>query len=265
MNIFFREMKAHTKSLIFWSLGMLFMIISGMGKFSYYADSGQSLTDLISTMPKTLKSILGFGEFDVTKASGFYGMLFLYLVIMVTIHSSMMGANIISKEERDKTAEFLMVKPVSRVKIITAKLLAALLNVVILNLVTLIFSISIVNKYSRGEDITSDILILMVGMFILQLIFLLIGTGIASVSKNPKISTSVATTILLVTFILSILVDMNNKLEALKYITPFKYYSAENLMYGGGLDPVFVILSLLIIISMTWVTYVFYKKRDLKI
>ena len=59
MNIFFREMKAHTKSLIFWSLGMLFMIISGMGKFSYYADSGQSLTDLISTMPKTLKSILG--------------------------------------------------------------------------------------------------------------------------------------------------------------------------------------------------------------
>jgi ABC-2 type transport system permease protein len=264
MNIFLREIKAHTKSLIFWSLGMLFMIISGMGKFSYYADSGQSLTDLIATMPKSLKSILGFGDFDVTKASGFYGMLFLYLVIMVTIHSSMLGANIISKEERDKTAEFLMVKPVSRVRIITAKLLAALLNVFILNLVTLILSISIVNQYSRGENITSDILILMVGMFLLQLIFLLIGTGIASVSKSPKTSTSIATTILLVTFILSILIDMNNKLEVLKYITPFKYFSAEKLMYGGGLDPVFVILSLLIISSMTWVTYVFYKKRDLK-
>jgi ABC-2 type transport system permease protein len=265
MNIFIREMKAHRKSLIIWSIGMLFMIISGMGKYSYYAESGQSITELIATMPKTLRAILGFGDFDVTKASGFYGMLFLYLIIMVTIHSSMLGANIISKEERDKTTEFLMVKPVSRTTVITSKLLAALANVVILNLVTLVLSVAIVGKYSRGEAVTSDILILMSGMFILQLMFLFIGTGVASISKNPKISASIATTILLVTFILSIVIDMNSKLEGLKYITPFKYFSAQNIMYGGGFDPVFVILSLVVIAVMVSVTYVFYKKRDLKV
>jgi ABC-2 type transport system permease protein len=265
MNIFIREMKAHRKSLIIWSIGMLFMIISGMGKYSYYAESGQSITELIATMPKTLRAILGFGDFDVTKASGFYGMLFLYLIIMVTIHSSMLGANIISKEERDKTTEFLMVKPVSRTSVITSKLLAALANVVILNLVTLVLSVAIVGKYSRGEAVTTDILILMAAMFILQLMFLFIGTGVASISKNPKISASIATTILLVTFILSIVIDMNSKLEGLKYITPFKYFSAQNMMYGGGFDPVFVILSFVIIAVMVCVTYVFYRKRDLKV
>lgn len=265
MNIFIREMKAHRKSLISWSIGMLFMIIGGMGKFSSYSGSGQSITELIDKMPKTLKAILGFGNFDVAKASGFYGMLFLYLLIMVTIHAVMLGANIISKEERDKTTEFLMVKPVSRTSIITSKLLAALANVLILNLVTLVLSISIVSNYSKGEAIVGGILILMVGMFILQLMFLFIGTGIASISKNPKISASIATTVLLVTFLISVVIDMNSKLEGLKYITPFKYYNPEYLMYGEGLEPIFVVLSLVIITSMVCVTYVFYKKRDLKV
>lgn len=265
MNIFIREMKAHSKSLILWSVGILFMIISGMNKYSYYAESGQSMTDLISKIPESLRAVLGFGNFDVTLASGFYGMLFLYLLVMVTIHASMLGANIISKEERDKTTEFLMVKPVSRSRIITSKLLAALVNVLILNIVTLVLSIIIVDKYSRGEEVTGDILILMIGMLILQVLFLLIGTGIASISKNPKIAASAATTALLVAFILSIVVDMNSKLEGLKYVTPFKYFDAQHVMYGGGLDPVFVILSAVIIAALVCVTYVFYRKRDLNV
>lgn len=265
MNIFIREMKAHRKSLILWSIGMFFMIISGMAKFEAYSTSGQSLTDIISQIPKSIRSVLGMGDFDLTKTSGFYGMLFLYLLIMVTIHSSMLGANIISKEERDKTTEFLMVKPVSRTGIITAKLLAALANVIILNIVTLVLSIAIVGNYANGEKITGDILILMVGMFILQLVFLFIGTAIASVSKNPKISASAATTVLLVTFILSAVIDMNSSLANFKYITPFKYFQAQDMMYGGGLDPVFLLLSIVIIAVLTTVTYVFYKKRDLNV
>lgn len=265
MNIFIIEMRAHRKSLILWSMGILLTIISGMAKYSYYSASGQSITELLSTIPKTLRAILGFGDFDVTKVTGFYGMLFLYILVMATIHASMLGANIISKEERDKTAEFLMVKPVSRIKIITSKLMAAMLNVLIINLVTLISSVTIVGKYSNGEAVTGDILILMVGMLILQVMFLFIGTGIAALSKNPKTSASVATTVLLVTFILSIVVDMNSKLENLKYITPFKYFDAQNMMQTGRLEPKFVFLSFLIIAALVCTTYVFYKKRDLSI
>jgi len=150
-----------------------------MAKYATFSASGQSINDLMASIPTTIKAILGFGNFDLTKASGFYGLLYLYLIIMATIHAAMLGANIISKEERDRTAEFLMVKPVSRSRIITAKLLAALVNVVVLNLVTLVFSLSILGQYSNGEPITGEILLLMLGMFILQIMFLSIGTAIA--------------------------------------------------------------------------------------
>ena len=265
MNIFIQELKAHRKSLIFWCLGVLFMIIAGMGKFAAYTTSGQSLNELLTQIPKSIRAIMGMGDFDMTKASGFYGMLFLYLLIMTTIHASMLGANIISKEERDKTTEFLIAKPVSRTKIIAAKLLAALTNVFILNIATLVLSLAIVGSYSKGEPITGDIVVLMVGMFILQLIFLFIGTGIAAVSKNSKAATSIATAVLLLAFILSMVIDLNSKLEILKYVTPFKYFEAHNLIEGSGFEPVYVILSGLIIAALVSITFVFYKKRDLNI
>ena len=139
------------------------------------------------------------------------------------------------------------------------------MNILIFNIITLVSSIIIVGKYSKGEAVSADIVILMVGMFILQLIFMLIGTAIAAVSKNPKTATSISTAVLLITFILSIAIDINSKLENLKYLTPFKYYEAKNLMFGGGFQWSFVILSIIIISAMLSITYVFYKKRDLSI
>ena len=265
MNIFIRELRAHRKSLIIWSIAIFLLIISAMAKFSAYVESGQSMNDLLSDIPKTIKAVLGMGDLDMTTAGGFYGMFYLYMLLMATIHASMLGSNIISKEERDKTSEFLMVKPVSREKIITSKLLAALFNIAVFNIVTLVLSIVIVGNYANGEDIAGEICLMMTAMFILQLMFLCIGTGIAAASKRPKSAASIAMAVLLVSFIISSAISIYDKLDGLKYITPFKYFEAEKLMKSGGLDPVFVILSIVIIAAMVCVTYVFYKKKDLSI
>ena len=264
MNVFIMEMKANTKALIIWCIAMLFMVGSGMSKYDALSGTGQ-INDIMSKLPGALKAIFGLGTFDLSKASGYYGLLFLYLVLMTTIHAAMLGANIISKEERDKTTEFLMVKPISRNKIITAKLLAASVNIIILNIVTLVSSIAIVGYMGKGEAVNGEIEILMAGMFILQVIFMLIGTALAAVIKKPKTAASAATGIILATYLLSTAIDINTKLENLKYITLFKYFEAKNLMASGGFNPVFIVLSSIIIIILLYVTYVFYKKRDLSI
>ncbi len=265
MNVCLREMKAHRKSLIIWSIGVVFLIVSGMGKYAGLSSSGESMNELMAEMPRSLQAIMGTGALDLSTASGYYGVLFLYLMLMATIHAVMLGAHIISKEERDKTAEFLFVKPISRGQIISAKLVAALLNIVIINAVAWISSLLIVGSYSKGESVSGDISITMIGMFILQLLFLVIGTAIAAISKKPKKAASLATGILLITFILSILIDLNDKLDNLRYLTPFKYYEAKNVMYGGGLDVVFTLMSLIMVVALTYGTYLFYRRRDLNV
>ncbi|WP_160724504.1 ABC transporter permease subunit [Bacillus sp. USDA818B3_A] len=265
MNIFLKELKSYRKSLIFWSIGVFLMVLSGMNKYSNLYSSEQSMNDLMADMPKSMQVIMGVGSLDLSKASGYYGMLFVYLLLMATIHAAMLGAGIIAKEEQDKTSEFLFVKPVSRVKVITAKLLAALFNIIVFNLVTLVSSIVLLAQYSKGEDVNSDIAILMAAMFILQLLFLVMGSAISAVKKKSKKSAALSAGVLLLTFILSVAIDLNHYMKGFKYLSPFKYFEAKNVMYGGGFEPVFVIISCLFIAAFTSMTYIFYKKRDLNV
>ena len=265
MNLFLREMKSNRKSLIMWCIGMLFMVAAGMGKYSGYESSGQSVNEILAGIPDSLKAVIGFGDFDMSKAMGFYGMLFSYLIIMAAIHATIIGATIISKEERDKTAEFLFVKPLSRFSAVFAKLSAACLNVFVLNLVTFTVSCMMVGNYSKNEPYMRDILNLMLGMLAIQLIFMLAGSAIAAAGKKPKSAASAASGIMLTAYVLDKVIDLNKNLDFLKYLTPFKYFSAANLLGDTGFEPVFVVLSAIIVSIFLYVTFVFYRKRDLSI
>jgi ABC-2 type transport system permease protein len=264
MNMFLKELRSYRKSLIIWCVAIVFMAISGMTKYEAYSSSGQSINDLVGGMPKSMRAVLGFSDVDLSTLAGYYSILFIYILLMALVHAVMLGAGIIAKEERDKTAEFLFVKPISRMKAITAKLMAALTNVVIFNLVSLVSLMAVMGKYNtHGEAVNGDVVLTMVGMFILQLLFLSIGSAIAAVKKKPKSAASIGAGFLLVTYILSIAIDLNDKLEGLKYLTPFKYFEAKEVMFGDGLELTFILLSAAIIVVLCFVTFIFFKKRDL--
>ncbi|WML46331.1 ABC transporter permease subunit [Neobacillus sp. PS3-40] len=265
MNLFIREMKSCRKSLIIWGISVILMVAGGMSKYGALSTSDQSINEVVAQMPKSIQTIFGIGAFDLTKAIGFFGILYLYLILMAAIHALMLGANIIAKEERDKTSEFLLVKPISRNRIITSKIVAALVNIIVFNLITLITSIKVVSHYNNGGGETDHIVLFLMGMFILQLLFLFLGTGIAAVNKNPKSAVSFGTVLLLGMFILSIMIDINGKIEYLKYLTPFKYFDAKNLLVNGTLDPVFVTVSVVMIGILVGITYISFNKRDMNV
>lgn len=265
MNIFIREMKANSKSLIIWCIAMIFVVVSGMAKFSAIGTSGASGNQLMSQLPESIKVLFGLGTFDLSKVSGYYGVLFVYILLMATIHGATLGANIISKEERDKTTEFLLAKPVSRNRIITEKILASLVNIVLLNIVTLACSLVLLKFYNTGEAITNGILMLMIEMFILQILFFSIGTAMSAVMKKANSATSYVTSLLVLTYLISVIIDINGKIDNLKFLTPFKYFDSKKLLYGSGFDPRFLTLSILIVVIALGSTYIFYKKRDLNV
>jgi ABC-2 type transport system permease protein len=266
MNVFFRELKAHRLALFWWSVAMIFLVASGVAKFYGYSTSGTSNISSVYTMfPHSLQVLFGLNGFDLSKPSGVYGILFMYIAVTAAIHAVLLGTDLISKEERDKTAEFLFPKPISRTSVITQKLLAGLANLVVLNIVTLITSIFVVDYFSKSTAGTHDVLQLTLALFIMQLLFFLFGAAVAAASKKPKAAAGVATAILLATFILYFTINLNERIDALKYLTPFKYFEAHTILHDEHLDIFYVALSLLLIISTAVTTYIVYKKRDLEV
>lgn len=266
MNMYLREMKAYRKLLIIWCIGVFYIVAASMWKFGTEYSGNQSLNELVTQLPAAVKVLLGLrGAFDLSTAAGYYGLCYYYLVVMGTIHAAMIGAGVIAKEESDKTTEFLIVKPVSRSRILTAKLSAGFSNVLALNIMTGISSILMVGYFNDGETFAREIMNLMAGMLMLQSIFMVTGAGIAAMGRNPKSASPLAIVALLISLMMAKMIDMNPNLDGLKYFTPIKYFEAEQLLFQGGFSSIFVLLSTIIIALLLRMTYVSYRTRDLKV
>lgn len=265
MNIFLKELKTNAKALIIWCVCMFLLIVSGMAKYTSFSGSGQSMKALLGDMPYSIKALFGLGSFDMTTTGGYFAMLFLYIELTAAIHAALLGASIISKEERDKTTEFLMVKPVSRNTVLTSKLLAALFNIIILNLVSLISSFIAIAALKKNTDISSQICLEMLSMFFVQLIFMTLGAALSVVLKKPKSAGSASIGILLASFIISKITDITNKVDFLNVLSPFKYFNLNDIIDGKGLNPLAALLSIALSAVFCAIAYISYNRRDLSI
>ncbi|MGE5327704.1 MAG: ABC transporter permease subunit [Thiobacillus sp.] len=266
MNIFWHEIRAHWKGLIGWSIGILITIVSGMAKFEGYSATGtNSINQLISSFPKPLMAVFGMTGLDLTKLIGYFGVLYLYVVLVVAIHAGLLGAEVIAEEERDKTSEFLFAKPVSRINVMTQKLLAALVNILIVFGVTVASSIWIVDFYNKGSSLDSQVMMLMWGVLLFQLLSFAFGIFFAGVFRRPKMPATAVTVVILTSYIISVIAVLNTNLDFLNNLTPFWYFGAPKIIADGHLDPFYVTVSSALIIAMIMTSYLVYNKRDLKV
>ena len=264
MNIFIRELKANLKSLLIWSGIIGLLIMMAVTKFSAFAGDPEMLS-MLDSMPPALLDALSMRAFNLTTLSGFYGIMFIYFGLMGAIAAAMWGSDIISKEERDKTVEFSLVLPVSRSRVVTAKALAALVNSILFVLITWGMSLVAVRSYNPDQTFFDFLALEMQAMFLIELIFLAIGLLLGCAMKHYKRAGSTAIAIILGTYFMSILAVMDERLDFLKYFTPFKYFDAGELFRTGQMDGTYLLLSAAIIVLSVAVAYWVYNKRDLYI
>ena len=104
----------------------------------------------------------------------------------------------------------------------------------------------------------------MLALFGLQLLFFAVGAVSAGLTKNTKLSASASSGVLLTMFMLSIVADISEKVEFLKYFSFFEFFNAR-LILKEGYPLAYPFISLIFVILFVCLTYVFYKKRDMRL
>ncbi|MEX2162258.1 MAG: ABC transporter permease subunit [Anaerolineales bacterium] len=264
MNIFLRELRANLKALLIWSVILGALITVGVSKFSAFSGNPDMLA-ILDGMPQGMLDAMNMRAFNLTTLSGFYGIMFVYFGLIGAMAAALWGSDIISKEERDKTVEFSLVLPVSRSRVVTAKALAALVHCAALLLITWLISIVAVQSYQPDQAFYSFLALEMQAMFAIELIFLAIGLLLGCVMKQYKRSSSLAISIILTTYALSVISALQPNLANLKYLSPFKYFDAGVFFRTGHLDGTYLLISLAIIVASLGVAYWTYNRRDLYI
>ena len=264
MNIFLREIRANFRSLLIWGGITILLIFIAITKFSAYEGNPEML-EILDNMPPALLEAFQMNAFNLTTITGFYGVMFTYFSLIATISAAMWGSDIISKEERDKTVEFTLTLPITREKLVTGKILAALVNCIGLLIIMWVASLVAVAQYQPDSEFYDFLALSMLSLFIIQMVFLSVGIFLGCSMKQYKRAGAVAVSILLGTYFLSIISGLNENLEFLKIFSPFTYFNPATLLNESTIDIRYVLLSLAITAAFIIGGYYTYARRDLYI
>lgn len=264
MNIIKRELKANLKSVTIWGIAIAFLVTVWMIEYESFAGN-PAIDELMAAMPQEMLAVLGMQDFTLGSLNGFIGSISLYLYLLLGIQAILLGSSLIAKEERDRTAEYLFTLPISRRRVIVEKTISAIINLGLLNLVTLLAMMLSTFNYDKSEDFYRFIGLIFIALFIIQMIFLSIGMLVSSISNNHEKSGTISVSILMMTFLISSLINTVDRLDFLKYITPFKYFESSYLLNEMSLHPIYLVLSMLIIAVGIGGTLTLFPKRDLSL
>ena len=166
----------------------------------------------------------------------------------------------LSKEEKDHTAEFLYTHPVSRIRVLNGKLAALLVQILILNAAVLL--VALVSIYGTGEDIPwKEILLLHLAYLLLQLELALICFGISAFLR--KGGTGIGLGLAIVLYFFNIIANISDAAEFLKYITPYGYAEGTDIITKAGLDSTLVFLGMLYAVIGITAGFLKYNRKDL--
>ncbi len=261
MRMFWHEFKSNLKSLLVWWVIIVLLLAEAMTEFSVYVNN-PDLNAMLEQMPPALLEAFSMRAFNLTTLTGFYGIMFLYFALVVTIAAAMWGSHGLAREERSKTAEFTLTLPVARFQVLTAKVMAALADLLLLLAWLWGLAWVFVQKYEPQPAFYDFLRLEMEALLVLGVFFLALGVLLSS--WLPRARRAVATTVALVMvmYFLAIAAGMHKKLDFLRYVTPFKYFDAARFLHAGRLDEQSLLLSFALTAGMLALAYWRYQKRD---
>lgn len=262
MNMYLHELKAYRKSLITWTFALVAFVILFFLMFPAISKEAQTFKKLIEGFPEGLRIALGLSVENIGSILGFYSYIFLYISLVGAIQAMNLGLSIVSKEVREKTADFLLTKPVTRTKVMTSKLLAAFTSLVITNIVYLVAATMMATLVKTKEFNTQTFLLLSLTLFFLQLMFLAMGIIFSVVVPKIKSYLPISLGIVFTFFIIGGLVSTTGD-DVLRYFTPFKYFDFAYIVQNSSYESSYIVVAIGFIASAIIASYFIYSKRDI--
>jgi len=262
VNIYKHELKMYSKSVLTWSLALALMLWLFLSLFSSFADSAQLLNASLDKFPPELLMAFGMDKMDLASVLGFYSIAFLFCQVCLAIQAANYGFSLVSVEERDLTADFLLAKPVGRVHIMTTKFAAAFTGLTITNLVVWISSFVFINLYRDGRMYEAKPLLMLLGSIVVfQMVFLGLGVLISLLVRRVRSVTPFSMALAFGMYILNAFGGMLGD-DKLEIITPFKHFDPNNIINNRIFDPLALISLAAILVSVVG-SYWLYTRRDI--
>lgn len=270
MNIIRMEIKRRIKTMLIWACATALIMIMFMYFFPTFKDSGmQELLDSkLGAFPPELLKAMNLSMVDFSDIVQYFAYCFQYILMAGCIYAALLGAGAIVTEESEGTISFLYSKPVTRSKIISAKLISIFIIFFVYLIITAVTSV-ITCLILKPEDVqtvqmVTDLKKMMLAGFVTELVYMSIGFLISILLKSAKQATPISLGIFFITYFVGIAGKLSEKASYLIDFSPFCYFEpAAVIEKGYQIKTLYVFLSVSLIVIPVLLSYVLYNKKDL--
>ena len=137
MTLVKHELRQGKASFLVWTASIGFLLAICIFLFPEMKGQMEGINDMFASMGSFTQAF-GMDRLNFGTLIGFYAVeCGNILGLGGAFYASVCAVGILSKEEKDKTAEFLLTHPVSRKRVMTEKLLAVLIQITAMNIIFL--------------------------------------------------------------------------------------------------------------------------------
>lgn len=263
-NIFKYEFKSRLKSLAVWSLSITALIVVFFSFYPVFADQAAIMNQLMANFPEELRVAFGMGSVPLETVLGFYSFIFLFVQLCLAIQAGNAGFGLVSIEESELTADFLLTKPVSRIKILFGKLLAVGAIFILTNLVVWVISFGAIGLFRAGKDFDPGTLaVLLSSILLFQFFFLSIGLLISLIVKRVRSVTPYSLGLGFGMYVLNAFGGVLGDVK-LELITPFKHFDASYIIQNNAMDWALVMINFSVALFALILSTFLYLRRDIQ-
>jgi len=265
MNILRLELRMNRNSLLSWSISLPLLMLFFMSIYPAFAKELDLFLKLMESFPKALLQAMGMEHLGFGGTLGYYSFMMLYILLAGSIQAMNLGVSVLSAEVRDKTADFLYAKPISRSSVVFWKISAVFLQIILTNLVFISLSWLVILAVVRSlglDPVGTGLFFRLSGtLALIQVFFVSFGLFVSSFMKRIRTTLPISMGVVFFFFIINVLND-TLKNETLGYLTPFNYFNPEVILISGSYEIRYLLLLAALVILFITATALAYQKKD---
>ena len=260
MTLIKHELKQGWKSLAIWTLAIGFFVVICVLMYPEMEGEMEEVSEMFSSMG-AFTAAFGMDRLNFGTLIGFYAVECANILgIGGAFYAAILGVTALAKEEKERTAEFLLSHPISRTKIITDKWIAILIQIVVLNLLVFLMSIASI-AFINEKIMWQEIGYLHLAYFLVQIVLAGICFGISAFIRGSGLGVGIG--LATVMYFINIVANITESAKDLKYITPFGFAEGADIIANVDLNWKMVAINLMFAMIGVLAAYWKYRKKDI--
>lgn len=257
-----KEIHLNFKSFLIWISIIISMYIIVFAIYPSMTQDAEMMNQLLSTFPKEM---LEHFNMDVVGIETVFGWIategFMMMTLVGGVFFALMGSNILLKEENDGTIEFLYSKPITRREILISKFITGLVYIGLFNLcISIVVLFGLI--FSKDLNFVKWLLISILPI-VIHLFFFSVSFFISIFLTKTRKSVGISLGLLFGFYLLNVLGSMSEKIEFLKYFSPFYYINARSIITDTKIDVLNCMIVLIAALIFTLLSFKFFDKKEL--